>query len=584
MATTTVSTNITNSTAATNALTLASGDTVNLLPDVGILNYGTGQSSGIQAGGSNSFVLDGDVFSMNWIAVSVAAGNNDINVGAASTLLGHVAGIFVAGNGSTISVAGDVIGTGAEAAGSFARAILIQGQNNTINVLTGGELFGATHAILTAGNGSNMITVAGRVTSGSQEAISLSGGSNVVTIADTGTVIGQTRGVLFNSGGTGANQVVNHGWLQAVGDAVRAAQSGTVITNTGTMIGGANAINIFASTGKSTLINSGVVAGGTGLAYSGASNVDEIINTGTILGFGTGAINTFGGDDVITNNGVVQGNASFAIDLGEGHDIYNGAGGVVNGKVIGGDGNEIMIGGASTDVFDGGPGPNTMSGGGGGDNLMAVSHLNVANGDDGADQLFFAGNQNQLFGGNDNDWLGVGGNNNALAGSAGDDMLGATGAANTLAGNDGNDNLSANGSGNFLYGQIGNDYLGVSGNNNVLDGAQGDDYIAASGDSNTLDGGAGNDQLVAGGHAGDRFVFHPGYGMDSITGFLRHGSGGDAGGTDVIDVNGFGLNFTTIQAFMADAGGNCVITLNGADVLTVIGVTKAQFLASDFIF
>ena len=113
--------------------------------------------------------------------------------------------------------------------------------------------------------------------------------------------------------------------------------------------------------------------------------------------------------------------------------------------------------------------------------------------------------------------------------------------------------------------------LGVSGNNNFLDGAQGDDVVAASGNGNTLDGGADNDQLVAGGaHTGDRFVFHPGYGMDSATGFLRHG----AGGTDVIDVNGFGLNFTTLQPFMADVGGNCVITLDAATVLTVIGVTQ----------
>ena len=103
--------------------------------------------------------------------------------------------------------------------------------------------------------------------------------------------------------------------------------------------------------------------------------------------------------------------------------------------------------------------------------------------------------------------------------------------------------VSANGTGNVLYGQIGNDWVGVSGNSNVLNGAQGDDYIAASGHGNTLDGGAGNDQLVAGGHVGDRFVFHPGYGIDSITGFVRHGGAGE--GIDVIDVNGFGLNFTT---------------------------------------
>jgi hypothetical protein len=111
-----------------------------------------------------------------------------------------------------------------------------------------------------------------------------------------------------------------------------------------------------------------------------------------------------------------------------------------------------------------------------------------------------------------------------------------------------------------LFGQEGNDWVGVSGNNNSLNGAQGDDYIAATGNGNVLDGGAGNDQLVAGAHAGDRFVFHAGYGVDVITGFARHG----AGGTDLIDLAGFGLNFTTLQPFLATVGGNGVVAINAA--------------------
>src|SRR5262249_51244915 len=106
------------------------------------------------------------------------------------------------------------------------------------------------------------------------------------------------------------------------------------------------------------------------------------------------------------------------------------------------------------------------------------------------------------------------------------------------------------------------------------------DYLAATGNGNVLDGGAGNDQLVAGAHSGDRFVFHAGYGLDSITGFARHG----AGGTDVIDLNGFGLNFASLQPFLSTVGGNAVITINAATVLTIVGVTSAQLQASDFLF
>jgi serralysin len=194
--------------------------------------------------------------------------------------------------------------------------------------------------------------------------------------------------------------------------------------------------------------------------------------------------------------------------------------------------------------------------------------------------IVIGGNQNQLNGGNGNDWLGVSGNNNALSSGPGDDFLGATGMGNTVAGGDGNDTVSATGNGNALFGQNGNDWVGISGNNNQLFGDAGDDYVAATGNGNRLDGGAGNDQLVASAHTGDTFVFHPGYGIDAISGFARHAGGG----TDVIDLNGFGLNFTALQAFMADVGGNCLITINAATALTLNGVTKAQLLTSDFVF
>ena len=75
-------------------------------------------------------------------------------------------------------------------------------------------------------------------------------------------------------------------------------------------------------------------------------------------------------------------------------------------------------------------------------------------------------------------------------------------------------------------------------------------------------------------------MFHPGYGMDSIGGFSHHG----AGGTDVIDLNGFGLNFSTLQPYLANVAGNVVIALDAATVLTITGVTIAQLQESDFVF
>jgi Ca2+-binding RTX toxin-like protein len=208
---------------------------------------------------------------------------------------------------------------------------------------------------------------------------------------------------------------------------------------------------------------------------------------------------------------------------------------------------------------------------------------NYVYGDNGNDFIYLSsGNSNQLFGGAGDDWLGLNGNFNALSGGSGNDWIGASGTGNTLAGGGGGDTLFAYGSGNYLYSQDdpgGGTWIGVSGSGNFLFGTNGNDYVAASGNNNTLDGGLGNDTLVAGAHAGNRYVFHVGYGQDTISNFARH----QAGGTDIIDLNGFGLNFASLQHYLVD-GPNVMIRIDAATILTINGVTIPQLQARDFIF
>jgi Ca2+-binding RTX toxin-like protein len=132
-----------------------------------------------------------------------------------------------------------------------------------------------------------------------------------------------------------------------------------------------------------------------------------------------------------------------------------------------------------------------------------------------------------------------------------------------------------------MFGESGNDWLGCSGNGNYMAAGAGNDYVAATGNTNLLDGGAGNDTLLAAaGHQGDTFVFHAGYGQDDITGFARHG----AGGTDVIDMKGFGLTFASLMnSYATDTANGVLIALDGATSLTIHDVTKAQLAASDFL-
>ena len=581
MAIITVASNKFNTTINTHTQTLASGDTLNLLAGAGLYNSGNGVSQGISAAGANSLVLNGDVFSKTSDAINIAAGGNDINVGANSTVYGD-AGIAIAGSaGNSIGIAGHVVATGGP-------GIDTDSANNTINLLAGSTVAASGVGLnLNNSPGSNIVTVAGHVTSASNAGIEIGGGSSVVTIASTGRLVG-LQGLFDNNssglGSTGANQVINHGVLAGASQGLLMFSILSFVQNFNLITGDTTGVDISASTTpgtKHTIINSGTIVGGTNAAYDGDDNIDDIVNTGTMLCFGTAAIITKAGNDIVTNNGIVQGSALAAIRLGNGDDTYNGAGGTVNGTVFGENNNDTLIGGAGVDVFDGGSGANTMSGGGGGDYLTATGNLNVANGDDGADQLFFVGNQNQLFGGNDNDWLGVGGDNNALSGSAGDDLLGATGNANTLAGNFGNDISRGWRCGQLPVRPAWQRLRRRLRQQQFPRRRAGRRFHR--GDRQRQHARRRRRQRPAGRrHPHRRPLRVPSRAMPRTASpaSLRHGGGG----TDVLDVNGFGLNFTTIQTFMADVGGNCVFTLNGADILTVNGVLKAEFLATDFIF
>jgi Ca2+-binding RTX toxin-like protein len=160
-----------------------------------------------------------------------------------------------------------------------------------------------------------------------------------------------------------------------------------------------------------------------------------------------------------------------------------------------------------------------------------------------------------------------------IRGYADDDQIDGRAGANKPSGGDGNDYLTATGSAgsNVAFGDDGNDLFGANGAN---------DYLAASGNSTYFDPGSGNDaMLAAAGHSGDLFIFHPGYGRDEITGFTAHIV---AGGSDVIDLRGYGLTFANlINTYTNQIGTDAVITLGG-DTLTLHNVQKSGPQASDF--
>ena len=67
-------------------------------------------------------------------------------------------------------------------------------------------------------------------------------------------------------------------------------------------------------------------------------------------------------------------------------------------------------------------------------------------------------------------------------------------------------------------------------------------------------------------------------GSNSVTGF--EGANGD-----VADLRGFGLaSFAALQPYISQAGADTVITLNGADILTLKSIVAGTLAADDFVF
>ncbi len=114
---------------------------------------------------------------------------------------------------------------------------------------------------------------------------------------------------------------------------------------------------------------------------------------------------------------------------------------------------------------------------------------------------------------------------------------------------------------------------------NITGGAFNDTLVGDSG-SNVLIGGAGADYLdgVAG---DDLFVFSDGDGNDQIHNFQA-----GAGGGDRVDLSGYSSvnDFAAVQARATQVGADTLITLDGGDQFTLVGVDVNTLNSDDFLF
>ncbi|WP_099823674.1 VWA domain-containing protein [Oceaniglobus indicus] len=249
--------------------------------------------------------------------------------------------------------------------------------------------------------------------------------------------------------------------------------------------------------------------------------------------------------------------------------------------LIGGDGNDVMDGGAWADVLFGGNGDDRMDGGNGLDRLFGGNGTDIMSGGGGNDTLKGGAGADQMFGNRGSDLYFVDNEGDVVrefrnegrdtVRSSVDFQLGANIENLSLIGVD-----RIDGTGNALANiMVGN---AVS---NTLRGFNGQDKLLGRGGSDILDGGRGDDTLTGGGGA-DQFVFRSGDGNDVVRDFRGANREGD-----VIDLRGVNAiaNFNDLlNNHLTQVGSDVVIDQMNGNTITLENVNRISLVEDDFIF
>jgi Ca2+-binding RTX toxin-like protein len=292
-------------------------------------------------------------------------------------------------------------------------------------------------------------------------------------------------------------------------------------------------------------------------SHDGVVTVSGLATEVTITNFDASdriVVNGLGGNDIINASGLA---ASILLteNGGDGDDV-----------LIGGAGNDTLAGGAGDDVLIGGPGQDNLDGGTG-DNINIQSAIGGAP-VGGAADLLQAANAGQPA---------------VFNGTAGDDVIAVTGNAAGVV-------LSGLGSDPVVL------PIGASERMITINGLDGNDTIDASGQAepkmqfilnggggnDVLHGGQGNDRLI-GGQGADRFEFSGVNGTDAIVDFQH--------ALDQIRITGYGAaldGFDDLRGHIVQAGDDVRIDLGarvpGAGMIVLQHTQLATIGASDFSF
>jgi Ca2+-binding RTX toxin-like protein len=525
---------------------LAGNDTLNGGAGNDTLDGGAGADTMSGGTGDDTFIVDS---TSDVVTENANEGNDTVRTSLASyTLPASVENLV-----GTATTAQTLTGN------ALANAITGGGGNDTLNGGAGNDVLdgGAGNDILIGGAGADMLI----------------GGAGTDTASYSTSTAAVTANLTSVAGNTG----------DAAGDTYSGIENLTGGSGDDTLTGDASANVIDGGAGNDILI------GGAGAdALTGGAGIDTASYTtaaaGVIANLTTPASNT----------GEAAGDTYTTIENLTGSAFADTLTGDANANVLdGGAGDDTLIGGAGADTLIGGAGIDTASystatkavtanlatpasnlGDAAGDTYSGIENLT---GGSAADTLTGDNNGNVLSGVAGNDNLSGGGGNDILIGGTGADVLnGGAGVdtasyATATAGVTVNMTTPAQNTGDAS----GDTYLGIE---NLL-GSAFADTLRGDANANVIEGGAGNDTLT--GNAGnDTFVFHSGFGFDSISDFA---AGPDIGDVIQVDTSLF-ADFAAIQSHAAQVGLNTVITYDPGNTITLTGLSLSSLNANDFSF
>jgi Ca2+-binding RTX toxin-like protein len=313
------------------------------------------------------------------------------------------------------------------------------------------------------------------------------------------------------------------------------------------------------SEGNDVLSGRGALDGGDGNDTLTGDSSDDVLTGGagddTLLGKeGADRLDGGGGADLM-NGGDQTDWADYSshasdvhvdMDSQVGDDGSPGEGDTVKNveNLLGGDGNDVLVGNAEQNTLEGGLGDDVIKPGAGFDVVTYEDHvtpvhadLDGVSGDDGSagEHDTLGGDIEWLVGGQGSDVLAGNGANNTLSGGKGDEVLRGLGGQDILNGDEGNDALDGgnDSAGDAFRGGAGTDTADFSAWKRRV-------TISISSDPNPFPGGrdklAADMENIIGGAANDRLV---GNDADNV---LRGGGGSDVldgkSGADVLDGQG----------------------------------------------